>query len=29
MKFGISIFATDYAMHPSEIAREVEARGFE
>lgn len=29
MKFGISIFATDYAMHPSELAREVEARGFE
>jgi len=29
MKFGISIFATDYAMHPSELAREVEERGFE
>ena len=29
MKFGISIFATDYAMHPSDLAREVEARGFE
>lgn len=29
MKFGISIFATDYAMHPSQLAREVEARGFE
>lgn len=29
MKFGISIFATDYSMHPSELAREVEARGFE
>ena len=29
MKFGISIFATDYAIHPSELAREIEARGFE
>lgn len=29
MKFGISMFPTDYAMHPSDLAREVEARGFE
>ena len=29
MKIGISMFATDYAMHPSELAREVEDRGFE
>ena len=29
MKFGISIFATDYSMHPSELAREIEMRGFE
>lgn len=29
MKFGISIFATDYSIHPGELAREVEARGFE
>lgn len=29
MKFGISTFATDYSMHPSELAREIEARGFE
>jgi len=29
MKFGISIFATDYSIHPSELAREVEERGFE
>jgi probable F420-dependent oxidoreductase len=29
MKFGISMFPADYAIHPSELAREVEARGFE
>lgn len=29
MKFGISMFPTDYAIHPAELAREVEARGFE
>jgi len=29
MKFGISIFATDYSMHPAELAREIEMRGFE
>ena len=29
MKFGISMFPTDYAIHPSELAREVEDRGFE
>lgn len=29
MKFGISIFATDYSVHPSELAREIEMRGFE
>jgi probable F420-dependent oxidoreductase len=29
MKFGISMFPTDYAIHPADLAREVEARGFE
>jgi probable F420-dependent oxidoreductase len=29
MKFGISMFPTDYAIHPSDLAHEVEARGFE
>jgi probable F420-dependent oxidoreductase len=29
MKFGISMFPTDYALHPSDLAREVEDRGFE
>ena len=29
MKFGISMFPTDYAIHPAELAREVEGRGFE
>lgn len=29
MKFGISMFPTDYAIHPAELAREVESRGFE
>ena len=29
MKFGISMFPTDYALHPAELAREVESRGFE
>jgi len=29
MKFGITMFATDYAIPPHELAREAEARGFE
>jgi len=29
MKLGISMFPTDYAIPPGELAREVEARGFE
>tara|TARA_B100000700_G_scaffold314975_1_gene402326 strand:- start:3822 stop:4658 length:837 start_codon:yes stop_codon:yes gene_type:complete len=29
MKFGVNMFMTDYAMYPDELAREVEARGFE
>lgn len=29
MKFGVSMFATDYAIRPDELAREVEQRGFE
>ena len=29
MKFGISMFPTDYAIGPGELAREVEAHGFE
>lgn len=29
MKYGISMFPVDYAIHPSELAREVESRGFE
>lgn len=29
MQFGIAMFATDYAIRPDELAREVEARGFE
>lgn len=29
MKFGISMFPTDYAIHPADLAREVEDRGFE
>ncbi len=28
MKLGVTIFATDRAMHPAEVAREAEARGF-
>ena len=28
-KFGISIFPTDYAIQPAELAREVEARGLD
>lgn len=28
MKLGVTIFATDLAMHPAELAREAEARGF-
>lgn len=29
MQFGIAIFATDYAIRPDELAREIEQRGFE
>ncbi|HWP45311.1 MAG TPA: LLM class F420-dependent oxidoreductase [Blastocatellia bacterium] len=29
MLYGISMFPTDYAIRPDELAREVEARGFE
>jgi probable F420-dependent oxidoreductase len=29
MLFGVSIFATDYAMHPADLARALEERGFE
>jgi probable F420-dependent oxidoreductase len=29
MKFGVMIFATDYAIRPDELAREAEERGFE
>ena len=29
MLFGASIFATEYAMHPAELARALEERGFE
>jgi len=29
MQFGIAIFATDYAIGPDELAREIEQRGFE
>src|SRR6185503_4513992 len=29
MHFGIAIFATDYAIRPDELAREIEQRGFE
>jgi probable F420-dependent oxidoreductase len=29
MLFGASIFATDYAMHPGDLARALEERGFE
>ena len=29
MKFGITMFPTDYAIAPGELAREVEAHGFE
>jgi probable F420-dependent oxidoreductase len=29
MKFGISVFPTDKSMRPDDLAREVEARGFE
>lgn len=29
MKFGVFMFSTDYAIGPAELAREVEARGFE
>jgi len=29
MKYGIAMFATDYAIRPDELAREAEQRGFE
>ncbi len=29
MKFGLTIFPTDYSIRPTELAREAEARGFE
>ncbi len=29
MHYGIAMFATDYAINPDELAREVEQRGFE
>src|SRR5471030_1805709 len=29
LKFGISLFFTDYSMHPTDLARELEQRGFE
>jgi probable F420-dependent oxidoreductase len=29
MQFGIAIFATEYAISPDELAREIEQRGFE
>ena len=29
MQFGVGMFATDYAIRPDDLAREVEARGFE
>ncbi|MBI3993764.1 MAG: LLM class F420-dependent oxidoreductase [Candidatus Lambdaproteobacteria bacterium] len=29
MRYGILMFQADFAMHPAELAREVEARGFE
>ena len=29
MKYGVVIFATDFAMRPDELAKAVEDRGFE
>ena len=29
MKYGVLMFQADFAIHPAELAREVEARGFE
>ncbi len=29
MRVGVFYFPTDYGIHPSELARELEARGFE
>ncbi|MER3446703.1 MAG: hypothetical protein C4291_07595 [Candidatus Dadabacteria bacterium] len=29
MLFGASIFATEYTMHPADLARALEERGFE
>jgi probable F420-dependent oxidoreductase len=29
MKYGLTIFPTDYSIHPAELGREAEARGFE
>ena len=29
MDFGVTMFPTDYAIHPDELAKELEDRGFE
>ena len=29
MKIGVTMFATDYAIQPADLAVEVESRGFE
>ena len=29
MKYGLLMFSTDYAIHPAELARAAEERGFE
>jgi hypothetical protein len=29
MKFGVAMFATDYAIRPDDLARACEGRGFE
>jgi probable F420-dependent oxidoreductase len=29
MKYGLTIFPTDYSIHPAQLGREAEARGFE
>ena len=29
MKYGLTIFPTEYAIEPAALAREAEARGFE
>ena len=28
MRFGVTVFLTDYSIDPAELGREVEARGF-